>query len=137
VKSVGYAGRDSTGSLLEVGPSPAGKLVIVVSAAGALVEGQVVDEEGRPFPDAFVALVPGSGDHARFKTTATDREGRFRMTGIAPGDYELLAWEEIDEGAEMDAEFVRQFAKQAHTLALAENARQSVQLRVIPPPKPR
>jgi len=59
------------------------------------------------------------------------------MTGIAPGDYRLLAWEEIDEGAEGDPEFVCQFDQQAHSLALAENARESVKLRVIPPPKPR
>ncbi len=137
VKSVRYGGREVASGPLEVGPSPAGRLDIVASAAGALVEGQVLDKEGRPFPDAFVALVPASGDHVRLKTTATDREGRFRMTGIAPGDYKLLAWEEIDEGAEADPEFVRQFDQQAYSLALAENARESVQLRVIPPPKPR
>ena len=58
VKSVRYGGREVASGPLEVGPSPAGKLDIVVSAAGALVEGQVLDKEGRPCPDAFVALVP-------------------------------------------------------------------------------
>ena len=33
--------------------------------------------------------------------------GNFRMQGIPPGEYKLFTWDDIDDGAWFDPEFIR------------------------------
>jgi hypothetical protein len=51
-----------------------------------VIEGQAVDKEsGDPLPGVNV-IIPGT-----YKGAATDENGRFRITGLSPGDYDIKA----------------------------------------------
>ncbi|HWQ54383.1 MAG TPA: carboxypeptidase regulatory-like domain-containing protein [Bryobacteraceae bacterium] len=112
----------------------AGRLEIVLSSAGGLVEGLALDEKQQPVPGAVVVLVPDERRRDRlelFKNVNADQHGRFTIQGIAPGDYRLFAWQDVDSGAWQDPEFLKPFERSAATVSLKENGRETVQLKVL------
>jgi hypothetical protein len=53
--------------------------------------------------------------------TTTDQNGRFHLSGLAPGNYYAAAWEEIlPRGLEMYPEFLSRFNAEATAVTLEE-----------------
>jgi tetratricopeptide (TPR) repeat protein len=59
-------------------------LASVARAQGASVAGQVLDRDGKPWPDVTVTLKSESG---RTFTLKTDKDGKFTQIGMSPGLY--------------------------------------------------
>ena len=64
---------------------------MLVLDAEAIVEGHVVDFEGRPVSVANVSLASSGGTRFGVARTQVDREGRFILRGLPPGDVSLSA----------------------------------------------
>jgi hypothetical protein len=78
--------------------TPGTLLDVVVSAKGAGLEGTVLDGEGKPEGGATVVTVPGSGKRGRpdaYQYARTDDSGRFIIRGMNPGEFIVLAFEEL------------------------------------------
>ncbi|HEX4566285.1 MAG TPA: carboxypeptidase-like regulatory domain-containing protein, partial [Vicinamibacterales bacterium] len=63
---------------------------------GGVVTGRVVDEIGEPFPGVSVSLARRRYDNGSKRLVSqtwasTDDRGDFRVFGVAPGDYEIVA----------------------------------------------
>ena len=54
------------------------------------------------------------------------------MKGLKPGEYKLLAWEDVPWGAYQDPEFLKPFESRAQAVKLDDSAKQAVQLKAIP-----
>lgn len=114
--------------------SGAGPLEILLSATGGEVQGVSLDARGQPAPGATVVLAPEIEHRLRrdlFRTTVADQYGRFTLQGIAPGDYKLFAWEEVENDAWLDPEFLRPFESAARSITVRENGREAVQVRLL------
>jgi hypothetical protein len=110
-------------------------LDVIASADGGVVEGMVTDLEGRPVADAIIVAAPESSlpFHGNpFNQTASDQNGRFSLHGIAPGQYSLFAWENMEGDAYYDPEFLNNYEQQATPLRISEGDRRNVQLQLIP-----
>ena len=123
-------GLDLTGA--ETAP---GTLKLLLSPNGGRVEGVVLNDEGQPFSGAQVALVP-EGQRRRmkylFKTATSDQNGAFSLRGIAPGQYKIFAWEEIEQGAWQDDDFLGDYEKESEDFEVKENDAIAVELDLIP-----
>jgi hypothetical protein len=53
------------------------------------------------------------------------------IVGIAPGDYRLFAWEEIQTGAFMDPNFLREYEDRGLAVHLEPSTHVSVQVQII------
>jgi hypothetical protein len=128
VKAIRYGGEE----ISNVGAEcvNGSKLEIILSATAAQINGSVTDKDGQPVVGATVALIPKDGAPLAV-SGSSDAAGRFRFAGLKPGEYRLLAWDEIEPGAFMDPEFVKQFESGAEAVTLAASGRQSVELKVI------
>ncbi|MBV8514620.1 MAG: carboxypeptidase regulatory-like domain-containing protein [Acidobacteria bacterium] len=83
-----------------------------MSAQGAQVEGTATDENGLPAVGVWVVLVPDAKHrdrHDLYRTERTDQHGAFKISQIAPGDYALYSWDEVEDGAWEDPDFMRPF----------------------------
>jgi hypothetical protein len=127
VKSITYGGRDVTEEGVEmVSGAP---LEVVISAAAAQVDVVVVDKDGKVGWNATVALVPKSGANISVRTA--DENGMLSLRGLKPGDYKLYAWEDVEQGAPMDPDFLKQFEGQAKSVKLDASAHEAVMLKAI------
>lgn len=133
LKAVSAGGRDVNDS----GMSVSGGLVVmdvVASANGGVVEGVITDHKGEPAANAVVVAVPEMrmrGRVDRYRKTVSDQSGHFSLRGLRPGEYTVLAWESVDEGAYYNPEFLKVYEGQGTGLRVSEGERKSVQVEAI------
>jgi len=109
----GFTPRAGSGTTLE----------IIMSSHGALVQGSAVDADGLPAVGAQVVLVPEGLRRERFdlyKTAQTDQRGQFQLRGVAPGDYKLFSWDEVEHGAWEDQDFLKAFESNGEKVTVEE-----------------
>jgi len=129
VKLVRLGGQEITAPILDLTSSPGGNLEIVLSPNAAEVSGTVRNESG----DSAQATLTvwQSGDTLLILPETYRANGSFRLTGLAPGEYRLIAWEKIDSDLAGDPEFRKKFESHAVKVTLRENSRENVDLKVV------
>jgi hypothetical protein len=133
LKSVRMGDADALESGLDTSQGAAGTLEITISGNGGQIEGSAVDSKQKPATGAVVSLVPDAPRRERlilFKTVMTDSMGHFSITGIAPGEYKLFAWEQTEDGYQ-DPEFLKPYENQGQAVTIREGSRETAQLKVI------
>ena len=104
---------------------------IVVSNGAGIVEGVVQDGPMKALPGAIVALVPEARrleNRALYASTTADASGRFTFRSVAPGDYQLLAWESTPPNAYQSAGFLKKFEGRARVVRVAQKGTVTVEL---------
>jgi protocatechuate 3,4-dioxygenase beta subunit len=141
LKSVQMGGRDVATGFMASGPS---FVDLVVGYAGGTIEGTVTEREGEnyaggehPAPNATVEAAPEEKyrmlpDH--FAIGATDQNGRFTIQGLAPGNYLLYAWQNVDESVYRDPDFLKSQEANGFAVKVEENSHQQVELKVSAAP---
>jgi protocatechuate 3,4-dioxygenase beta subunit len=112
----------------------AGALEIVVSSRGVRVQGTVIDSDGLPLAGVSIVLVPELSqreNYQKYKTDSTDQYGNFDLRGIAPGDYKLFSWVEVERDAWQDPEFLRQFEDKGQRITLQDGDHSTVKVTAI------
>ncbi|HEX4999963.1 MAG TPA: carboxypeptidase-like regulatory domain-containing protein [Terriglobia bacterium] len=136
VKSIRLGGDDVLRDGLHVYGPIANTLEIDLGARAGQLDGVVVDDQGRPFINAAIALVPPLGQRQSrldlYKTTASGADGRFRIDGITPGEYKLFAWEDVQTGDWYNPDFMRKEDLRGQTVRVSEGPSKSIVIRVIP-----
>jgi protocatechuate 3,4-dioxygenase beta subunit len=130
VKSIRYGGREIPDSGVDLTTGEA--MEISLGAGGAVVEGTVVDGQGKPVGGAALALVPKDGSHSKLRTGTADDNGKFFFDNNPPGDYKLLAWEDIDPAALNEPGFLERFDATAKLVTLEPLGHQTIRLVAIP-----
>jgi hypothetical protein len=125
LKSLLFAGREAA----DTGFAASGEmsLDVVVSAKGASIEGKVVDGEGKPAAGVFVLTLPSSGKLGRpdsYQTTKTDAKGSFLLRGLNPGEFAVVALENL-QGDVHSAEFYQKYGRQGVNVSLTEGERKN------------
>jgi hypothetical protein len=132
VKQATFAGMDVLQNVMRVVSRDINRLNVVISPNVAALDG-IVRNERMDAVAGTVVLIPDRRDRTElFQRVKTDREGRFTFPAIAPGSYKVFAWETLESYAYFDAELVRQVEQSGRAIRLAELARQSVELKIIP-----
>ena len=67
-----------------------------------------------------------------FRPSTADQNGHFMMRSIAPGDYKLFAWEDLEPGAYYDPDFTRKYEERATPVKISESTRLSLEVKVLP-----
>jgi Carboxypeptidase regulatory-like domain len=109
-------------------------LEVTVSSKGARVQGAVLDADNLPAVGVWVVLVPDDphrNEMQLYKTMTTDQNGRYLLRGIAPGDYKLFSWEDVEVRAWEDPEFLRGFEEKGEKLSVAAGDQKIVDLTAI------
>jgi len=133
VKSIRFGQQDVTRTVLDLTSGISGTLDILLSPGAAEVSGTVRNKEGAVMTGVEVTLWPKdllpesawSGPNR----SSTDQNGDFRIAGLVPGDYYIVAWEDIDQNLTFD--FIKRFTSQATPITLEESAHQTVQPKLI------
>ena len=100
LKSISYGGREVPAGGIDIA---GGAIDVVISAAAGEITAAAVDKDGKPCAGATVALIPSDGGTAQGNTA--DENGAVTFRGLKPGDYTVIAWEDIPPGAYLDPDF--------------------------------
>jgi len=134
IKDVRYAGSSVIDDGFTVVRGAAASLEISISPNGASVKGAVSDANGLPVAGVWVVLVPSAprrGRHRLYKKQTTDQYGHFELRGIEPGDYMLFSWDEVEDGAWEDADFLKPFEEKGQKVAVQEGDSKGINLTTI------
>lgn len=121
LKSARFDGVDVLESGLDLSRGAAGRLEMEISTAGGRVDGSVSDPREQPVAGARVVLIPDNPRAAtsRLKTAVTDYNGAFLIRDIAPGDYAIYAFQDLDPGPH-----------QTKRLSIRDHAHEITQLKI-------
>jgi hypothetical protein len=136
VKSMRFGGQDVTRAPLDLTSGGGGSLEVVLSSKAADVSGVVLNDKSEPAQGVPVTLWPKIPDRGNanngIKTANTDQNGGFKISGLAPGDYYVAAWDDIPEaGLAQNPDFLAQFASDDTAVKLAESAHQNSGVKLI------
>ncbi len=134
LKSIRFGDREVLETGLDLTNGGGGALDVVLSAGGGSIEGIVTGPKQQSAAGATVVLIPEQSrreQRYRFKTATADQAGRFKLTSIAPGDYKVFAWEDLESGAYLDPDFLKPVEERGKPFSIKENAHESVQLNLI------
>ena len=137
LRSVMFNDREALGQVLDCSAITSGTLGIVLGADGGKVEAGV-SRDDKPAPNATVVLVPADPTR-RFPATVrrgvSDETGHVALKDVPPGDYLAFAWEEVEDGAWFDADFVKAAQGQAVKVQVGPKANEEIQLKLLPASK--
>jgi hypothetical protein len=135
VRSLRFAGRDIFNGPFEFTGEGSGTIDVTVRGGAGRITGRVIDRGSQPVAGIRVMAIPVQRSRTfEYRTVVTDRNGRYSMTGVIPGDYQMFSWEAIDSGAHYDPDFLKQYEAQGRTVHLAESSIQNVDVTVISAP---
>jgi hypothetical protein len=131
VKSVTLAGGKADAGFTLMGPA---SLEIVLSSRGGTIAGIALDGD-QPAGNATVVAVPEEKFrkvNGRFGVGTTDQNGHFTIQGLAPGNYTVFAWQDVDDSLYYDAAFLKTQESNGLALKLEEGSRHKIELKVSP-----
>jgi len=111
-----------------------GNLEVRVSSKGARIQGTVQDSSQKPVPYSRVVLIPEPSrrqNQSLYKVAVSDSKGSFNMTGIAPGEYKLFAWQSVPGTAYMSTEFMTPYEAKGQAIRIMEGTATTAVVKLI------
>ena len=127
--------QDVLGQPIEIHDNT-GPLVLQVSGNGGQVSGLVTDQNQVPILGAQVVLVPPihlRNDQTAYSTVRTDRNGGYSLTGVRPARYDVFAFQEIEDRAWLNTEFLGPYLNFGTPLNIRPGDTRRLDLEVILP----
>ena len=99
------------------------------------MSGLVTDARGDPARDCTVVFFPADSRRwtpgSRYLRTARpDQDGRFKISGLPPGEYNVIALDRVDPGQNTDPEFLERVRNRASTFSVLDGETRSVDLKL-------
>jgi len=136
VKTARLGALDVLKEGLKLERQPTVPLELVISSNTGTVDATVVTEKQEPSINTTFVLVPAAELRFRndlYRSGATDAMGRLHLDGVPPGDYKAFAWEEVENGAWQDSDFIQQFEDRGKPVRVDASSAANLELRVIAP----
>jgi hypothetical protein len=108
---------------------------IVLKTDGGTIQG-VAKLDGRALAKAFVVLAPKDRKlEQTYRTATAEVDGTYKLSAIAPGDYEVFAFDRNEDDDYLDELFLRNFADRAVEVKVAPRSTGTVEVAVTNIPR--
>jgi 5-hydroxyisourate hydrolase-like protein (transthyretin family) len=132
VKSVRATNAEIVNGWLRMPTGAAVTLEIVLGVGGQL-NGVARNAAGEAQDNVIVALVPEQQDRqSLYKNAVTDNDGRYRFEGIAPGNYRLFSWEDVQPDDWRNPLFIGAQQDPGKPIRIGEGARETADVTMVP-----
>jgi 5-hydroxyisourate hydrolase-like protein (transthyretin family) len=114
-------------------PSASRTLNVVLQRGTASLRGTLADTQSRPASGVEVVLVPEQRRRLDlYKTAITDKNGRFTIAEIPPGNYRLFSWEALEPYGYYDPYVLNRDEARSTAVRVSVSSSNTVDLRLIP-----
>ena len=110
------------------------EIEVIVNADGQTLEGVILDANRQPVSGASIALAPPPNrrqNAALYRAAKSEADGRFKMTGVAPGEYKIFSWKNVPATAWQNAEFLSRYESQGRTVSVKTGTNPEQRVTVI------
>lgn len=136
VRAVRLNGSDVTAGFTLRGDEQ-GELEVELSNRAPTLSGQVTNRRGEIVTDYTAIAFPQ--DHARWSSpppgaagiSRPDQDGRFTLRTLVPGEYFIVAVEQVQNGQWWDPEYLERVSADATRLTLAEGDSKTIDLKLL------
>jgi len=135
LRSIRFGAAQVPDGILHLDPRSSDRIEIVLGTNVGALEGIVTDKDRRPLANTTVVVAPDAALLQRldlYRSATTDESGRFRIDGIAPADYLVFAWEDIEDRLWLDPDFIGRNASTGRRIRVTERGRENIELIAIP-----
>lgn len=133
VKSIRMGNSDLLNGILHLEVQPSASIEVVIATNPGALDGQAMKGSPGLAADVPVILLPDTRSRNElYRTTATDASGRFHFDRVPPGDYKVFSWEEVEDGAWYDAEFMKANESRGMPVHIEEGKTETARIEVIP-----
>jgi hypothetical protein len=140
VRAVRYRGTDITDSGLEVKPNEdLGDVEVELTNRTTEISGTVTNARDEPVKDYWALFFAREPEKRRpptryARTARADQDGRFKTTGLPPGEYFAIALDAFDPNEGTDPEFLGRVEARATRFALGDGETKALDLKLSSPP---
>jgi hypothetical protein len=132
-KSISVNGTDVTDTGIEFRNGDVEGIEIVLTQQRTDLSGRVTDGRGASVSNATVIAFPDdagkwSPNARRVQSAQLDQDGRFRIERLRPGDYLVIAVDELEPGEEFDPELLEQYRRVATRVMLRDGETRTLNL---------
>jgi beta-lactamase regulating signal transducer with metallopeptidase domain len=134
VKSMRMGSTDLLANPLHVDGPPQNPIEIVIGTDVSALDGTVFNDKHEPLENVDVAVIPALQYRGRtdlFKTGTTDATGHFHIPAIAPGDYRVFAWENVERFAWQDPQFLQAYEARGQSVHIAQGKKETIEINGI------
>ncbi len=135
LKSVLLENQEVLASGFDLSQGAAGRsLQVVFSAKGGQIDGTIQTDQQQSSQGTIVTLIPDPPQPEQtylYRVTTADQSGHFSLKDLAPGKYRLFAWEQLENGAQFDPEFLKPHESQSVQVTLSESGHEQPTLKRI------
>jgi protocatechuate 3,4-dioxygenase beta subunit len=137
LKSIRAGNTDVLANGLDLTGGGAAALDVVIGVNAPQITGAVQDPTTQqPAAGVTVVLVPQEKERREvslfYRTASTDQNGNFTMARVNPGEYKVYAWDDVENGAWFDPDFLKPVESKGSPVSVREGSPVSVQLTMIP-----
>ena len=135
-KSITVANRDIADGNLEIQTNAVEGITIALTDRVSEISGLLLDPAGRPAPEYYVFVFPADRSmwtplSRRFRPPVRPgSDGKFTVASLPPGDYLLVALNDIQDEIFLDASFLEQLIPGAIKLTLGEGEKKVQDIRI-------
>lgn len=136
VKAIRHRGIDVTDTGLEAKANEdLNDVEIELTNRSTNVSGSVTNTRGEPVRDYWAVLFARDREKWRpqsryVRISRPDQEGRFKVTGLPPGEYLVVASDSLDPSEATDPEFLDRIQARATRLTLGEGESKTIDLKL-------
>jgi hypothetical protein len=135
VKSIRMGDKDLLSGVLHIDGPLRDPIEIIVGTNPGSLEGRVLTDQKQPASSVWVALLPKGP--LRYRTDhrfiASDKDGKFQFPNIAPGDYDIYAWENIEKLDWQEPKFMSPYESRGTAVHIEEGRKATIEFTAIPP----
>jgi hypothetical protein len=135
LKGVRAGGANVLDEGFSLAPGAQAQVEVIFATGAGGIRGVVTNAEGDPAPGSVVTLTPEPPRDWRpdlWRMGPADQSGQFRFEGLAPGEYWLFAWEDLEPGSERDPELLKRVQSYGRKVTVRANELAETTTRVVP-----
>jgi hypothetical protein len=136
IRSVRYRGVDITDAGMELRPNEdVADVEIELTSRATDVSGLVTNAKGETLKDYSIVVFPQDRDKwtpsSRYmRTVRPDQDGRYKVNGLPPGEYRVIALDYVDPNEWNSPEFLDGIRSKATSFSVNEGETKTVDLRI-------
>jgi len=139
IKSIRAGNVDVFDNGLDLSNGGGASLDVVIGVNATQITGTVQDgTTQQPALSSTVVLVPSEPERRQnssyYHTASTDQNGNYTIGRVAPGEYKIYAFDDIEPNSWFDPDFMRLVESRGMSVSVKENTPVTQPLISIPPP---